>query len=109
MLQQQHPEDFVIATGVQHSVRDFVCAVAQELGIAIRWQGTGSDEEGMDSKTGARIVAIDPRYFRPAEVETLLGNAANAKDKLGWEPRTGFAELVAEMVQEERRLTQGAA
>jgi GDPmannose 4,6-dehydratase len=104
MLQQQHPEDFVIATGVQHSVREFVCAVARELGISIRWQGTDGKEEGFDSKTGGRIVAIDPRYFRPAEVDTLLGNAAKAQEKLGWSPRTSFSELVAEMVREERQL-----
>jgi GDPmannose 4,6-dehydratase len=106
MLQQGHPEDFVIATGVQHSVREFVCAVAREVGIAIRWQGTGSEEEGYDTKAGTRIVAIDPRYFRPAEVETLLGNAARAGEKLGWTPRTSFAELVAEMVREEREIAR---
>jgi GDPmannose 4,6-dehydratase len=106
MLQQERAEDFVIATGVQHSVREFVCAVAHELGSAIRWQGTGSQEEGLDEKTGARIIAIDPRYFRPAEVETLLGNAARAKEKLGWSPRTSFTELVMEMVREERKIVQ---
>jgi GDPmannose 4,6-dehydratase len=109
MLQQGHPEDFVIATGVQHSVREFVCAVAHELGIAIRWQGTGSGEQGYDAKAGARIVAIDPRYFRPAEVDTLLGNAARAGEKLGWTPRTSFAELVAEMVREEREIVNEPA
>jgi GDPmannose 4,6-dehydratase len=109
MLQQDRPEDFVIATGVQHSVREFVCAVAGELNIAIRWQGTGSQEEGFDTKTGARIVAIDPRYFRPAEVDTLLGNAAHAKQKIGWTPRTSFADLVAEMVREERELARSEA
>jgi GDPmannose 4,6-dehydratase len=109
MLQQDQPEDFVIATGVQHSVREFVCAVAGELNIAIRWQGTGSQEEGRDAGTGARIVAIDPRYFRPAEVETLLGNAARAREKIGWTPRTSFAELVAEMVREERVLVNEPA
>jgi GDPmannose 4,6-dehydratase len=109
MLQQDRPEDFVIATGVQHSVREFVCAVAGELNIAIRWQGTGSQEEGFDAKTGARIVAIDPRYFRPAEVDTLLGNAAHAKQKIGWTPRTSFADLVAEMVREERELARSEA
>jgi GDPmannose 4,6-dehydratase len=87
-------------------VREFVCAVAGELNIAIRWQGTGSQEEGLNAKTGARIVAIDPRYFRPAEVETLLGNAARAKQKIGWTPRTSFAELVAEMVREEREIAR---
>src|SRR5437899_3062311 len=101
MLQQDHPEDFVIATGVQHSVRDFVCAAAAELGITLFWQGTGRDDEGFDARTGNRIVVIDPRYFRPAEVGNLLGDAARAREKLGWKPRTSFAELVAEMVREE--------
>src|SRR4029077_161873 len=93
ILQQEHPEDFVIATGVQHSVRDFVSAAASQLGISIRWQGTGRDEEGVDARTGVRIVAIDPRYFRPAEVDNLLGDASKAGEKLGWRPRTSFAEL----------------
>lgn len=106
MLQQDRPEDFVIATGVQHSVRDFVCAVARELGTAIQWKGTGTGEEGFDAKTGARLVAIDPRYFRPAEVDTLLGNAAKARERLGWAPRTSFAELVVEMVREESQIAR---
>jgi GDPmannose 4,6-dehydratase len=106
MLQQERPEDFVIATGVQHSVRDFVCAVAGELGMTIHWQGNGSKEEGLLAETGARIVAIDPRYFRPAEVETLLGNAGKARERLGWTPRTSFGELVAEMVREEREIAR---
>ena len=84
MLQQDRPEDYVIATGEQHSVRDFVCAVAQKLGIGLRWEGKGQDEVAFDVTTGERIVAIDPRYFRPAEVENLLGNAAKAREKLGW-------------------------
>src|SRR6476620_103429 len=99
MLQQDRPEDFIIATGVQHSVRDFVCAAAGQLGIALQWKGTGQDEAAFDAKTRARIVAIDPRYLRPAEVDNLLGNAAKAREKLGWRPRTSFAELVAEMVR----------
>src|SRR6266481_2706637 len=106
MLQQEKPEDFVIATGVQHSVRDFVSAVANELGCVIRWQGSGTSEEGFDVKTGARIVAIDPRYFRPAEVDTLLGNADKARIKLGWQPRTSFEELVAEMVRDESQIAK---
>ena len=104
MLQQERPEDFVIATGVQHSVRDFVEAVARELGSAMRWQGSGAREEGFDAETSKRIVAIDSRYIRPAEVETLLGNAAKAAEKLGWTPRTSFAGLVAEMVREESEI-----
>ncbi|HKV94792.1 MAG TPA: GDP-mannose 4,6-dehydratase [Candidatus Angelobacter sp.] len=106
MLHQDRPEDFVIATGTQHSVRDFVGAVAKELGSAIRWQGSDVKEEGLDSKTGKRIVAIDPRYIRPAEVDTLLGYASKAADKLGWKPRTSFAELVAEMVREELEIAR---
>ena len=100
MLQQEQAEDFVIATGVQYSVREFVEAAAKELGIAITWSGTGVDEKGTDSK-GKVIVAVDPRYFRPAEVETLLGDPTKAKTKLGWTPKTSFAELVSEMVRED--------
>ncbi len=83
ILQQDQPEDFVIATGVQHSVRDFVCAAAGQMGISIRWQGTGPDEEGLDARTGTRVVAIDPRDLRPAEVDNLLGNAMKAREMLG--------------------------
>ena len=106
MLQQQSPEDFVVATGIQHSVRDFVVAVAKELGLILRWQGEGLNEVAFDSQTGERIVAIDPRYFRPAEVDNLLGDAAKAREKLGWTPRTTFAELVAEMVREELEIAR---
>src|SRR5438309_4312446 len=106
MLQQERAEDFVVATGVQYSVRDFVAATAKELGISLRWQGTGVHEEGFDTSTGKRIVAVDPMYFRPAEVENLLGNAAQAREKLGWIPRTSFAELVAEMVREELEIAR---
>ncbi len=100
MLQQDQPEDFVIATGVQYSVRDFVDAAAKELGITITWKGEGVDEKGFD-KDGRCIVAVDPRYFRPAEVESLLGDASKAKALLGWTPKTTFDELVAEMVRED--------
>ena len=125
MLQQDKPEDFVIATGVQYSVRDFVNAAAKELGMQIRWEGAGVDEKGY--LVGAKpevlsakksppstssltpnpltpnppIVAVDPRYFRPTEVETLLGDASKAKNKLGWTPKITFDELVAEMVRED--------
>ncbi len=125
MLQQQSPEDFVIATGVQFSVRDFVNAAANELGITLRWEGTGIDEKGIvDSvrseglgvrgntshltpdpspsphpSPGDVIVRVDPRYFRPTEVETLLGDPTKAREKLGWTPKTTFAQLVAEMVR----------
>ena len=105
MLQQDQPEDFVIATGVQYSVRDFVDAAAKELGMAISWQGEGVDEKGFDAN-GKCIVAVDPRYFRPTEVETLLGDASKAKEKLGWVPRIGFDELVAEMVREDLKAAE---
>jgi GDPmannose 4,6-dehydratase len=105
MLQQPEPEDYVIATGVQHSVRDFVAASARELGIDIRFEGSGAEERGIDAD-GRTIVAIDPRYFRPAEVDTLLGDAAKAHAKLGWRPRTTFAELVREMVGEDLKTAE---
>lgn len=101
ILQQDKPEDFVIATGVQHSVRDFVVAAASELGITIRWTGSGKQEEGINADTGARIVAVDPRYFRPSEVDELVGDASKARKKLGWEPKTTFAEMVKEMMQDD--------
>jgi len=97
MLQQEKPEDFVIATGVQYSVRDFVNAAAKELGMGIRWEGTGVEEKGYDEH-GKCFIAVDPRYFRPTEVETLLGDPTKAKEKLGWTPKITFDELVAEMV-----------
>jgi GDPmannose 4,6-dehydratase len=100
MLQQQQAEDFVIATGEQHSVRDFVNAAAAEVGLAIKWKGKGAAEKGFDAK-GKCIVAIDPRYFRPTEVETLLGDATKARTKLGWTPKIRFPELVAEMMRED--------
>ena len=100
MLQQETPEDFVIATGVQFSVRDFVNAAASELGIKVRWEGAGIDEKGFD-ENGNCIVAVDERYFRPAEVETLLGDASKAKVKLGWSPKITFQQLVSEMVRED--------
>jgi len=100
MLQQDHPEDFVIATGVQYSVRQFVEIAAKELGIAIKWKGKGVDEKGYDAD-GKCIVQVDPRYFRPTEVETLLGDPSKAKQKLGWTPKITFHELVAEMVRED--------
>ncbi|GBG14990.1 GDPmannose 4,6-dehydratase [Novimethylophilus kurashikiensis] len=100
MLQQSQPEDFVIATGRQYSVRDFVNIAAAELDMEITWRGNGVDEKGYD-ENGNCIVAVDPRYFRPTEVETLLGDPSKAKRKLGWEPKTPFEDMVREMVQED--------
>ena len=105
MLQQDQAEDFVIATGVQYSVREFVSVAAEELGIKIQWKGFGVDEKGYDA-SGKCIVAVDPRYFRPTEVETLLGDAAKAKEKLGWTPKISFRELVAEMVREDLKTAE---
>ena len=99
MLQQDKPEDFVIATGVQYSVREFVDAAAKELDITIRWEGENENEKGFDQASGKCIVAVDPRYFRPTEVETLLGDASKARQKLGWTPKITFAELVSEMTR----------
>jgi GDPmannose 4,6-dehydratase len=96
MLQQAEPEDFVIATGEQHSIREFVEAAAEELGISINWRGTGVNEKGYDA-FGNCIVRIDPRYLRPAEVDSLIGHAAKATAKLGWRPQVTFRELVKEM------------
>lgn len=98
MLQQAEPEDYVIATGEQRSVREFVEAAAAELELAIQWRGAGVEEKGFD-RDGNCIVAVDPRYFRPTEVESLLGDASKARDKLGWQPRVRFGELVSEMVK----------
>jgi GDPmannose 4,6-dehydratase len=100
MLQQEEPEDFVIATGEQHSVREFVEAAAREVGISVTWRGEGANERGFDEK-GRCIVAIDPRYFRPTEVDSLLGDATKAREKLGWVPKIRFAELVTEMMRED--------
>ena len=98
ILQQDDPGDYVIATGEQHSVRDFVSAVAGELELDLTWEGEGLDERGIDRR-GETIVAVDPRYFRPAEVDTLLGDASKARAELGWTPTVSFAELVREMAQ----------
>ena len=101
MLQQDEPEDFVIATGIQYSVREFVNFAAQELRISIRWEGEGVDEKGYDENSNQCIITVDPRYFRPTEVETLLGDPTKAKEKLGWEPKITLKELVSEMVRED--------
>jgi GDPmannose 4,6-dehydratase len=98
MLQQPAPEDYVIATGRQHSVRDLIELAAAQIGIRLRWEGQGIDERGFDVATGRPVVAVDPRYFRPTEVDTLLGDPSKARHKLGWEPRISFEELIGEMV-----------
>jgi GDPmannose 4,6-dehydratase len=98
MLQMDHPEDFVIATGVQHSVREFVTRAAESLDIQLTWQGNGVDEIAVDG-TGTTVVAVDPKYFRPTEVETLLGDPSYAHERLGWKPTVSFADLVKEMVR----------
>jgi len=117
MLQQNKPEDFVIATGMQYSVRDFVNAAANELGMKIKWKGEGVEEKGYwlnrhsgeslnPGNTESPIVAVDPRYFRPTEVETLLGDPTKAKEKLGWVTKISFNELVAEMVREDLKTAE---
>ena len=105
ILQQPAPEDYVIATGEQHSVREFVDEAARELGMKLSWQGAGAGEKGFDDK-GRVIVAVDPHYFRPAEVDTLLGDAAKARDRLGWQPKVRFKDLVAEMAREDLRAAE---
>src|SRR5689334_17328308 len=106
MLQQERADDFVIATGRQYSVREFVERVAARLGFAIEWRGRGSDEQGVDTESGKVIVRIDERYFRPTEVDTLLGDASKAHRLLGWQPRIGFEELVHEMTDEDWELAK---
>ncbi|MEE4355992.1 MAG: GDP-mannose 4,6-dehydratase [Desulfococcaceae bacterium] len=103
MLQQEKADDFVIATGEAHSVREFTEKAFQEIGITVRWEGAGTDEVGKDSESGKVLVRIDPRYFRPTEVDFLLGDPAKAKEKLGWESRVSFGKLVKMMVAEDIR------
>ena len=98
ILQQDEPDDYVIATGKQYSVRQFIDAASAELGMDIEWSGKGVDEIGVDRNSGNQIIAVDPRYFRPTEVETLLGDPSRAKKRLGWEAKTPFKELVREMI-----------
>lgn len=100
MLQQEKPEDFVIATGVQYSVREFIETAAREIGISVTWKGNGVNEKGYDNQ-GRCIVSVDPQYFRPAEVETLLGDARKAREQLGWTPKISFTQLVSEMMRED--------
>jgi len=109
MLQQDEPDDFVIATGEQYSVRDFMEAASGELGMDIEWRGDGLEEVGIDRNSGKEIIGVDPRYFRPTEVETLLGDPTKAREKLGWVARTPFSELVKEMVAADHEAAQRAA
>ncbi len=102
MLQQRNPEDYVLATGESHSVREFVERAFACIDRSIEWRGNGAQEVGLDAKTGKDIVRIDPRYFRPTEVDELLGDASKARAQLGWKPKVSFAELVAEMVESDR-------
>lgn len=106
MLQQDEPEDFCISTGVQYSVRDFVNAACKEVGISLRWEGSGVDEKGIDESSGNVMVEVDPRYFRPTEVETLLGDSSKAREKLGWVPEITLDEMVAEMVREDLKIAE---
>jgi GDPmannose 4,6-dehydratase len=106
MLQQEVPEDFVIATGQQFSVREFVDAASSCLKMKLEWQGRGVNEVGVDKKTGRKVVSVDPRYFRPTEVDSLLGDATKAKEKLGWTPQIAFPELVAEMVESDLKIAE---
>jgi GDPmannose 4,6-dehydratase len=106
MLQQEIPEDYVIAMGEQYSVREFIELAANELGMKIQWQGTGIAEQGINMATGNAIIHIDPRYYRPTEVESLLGEARKAREKLGWVPKISFKALVAEMVQADLALAE---
>jgi len=106
MLQQPQAEDFVIATGVQHSVREFVTRAAAQLGMKIEWRGEGLDEHGVNTHTGRSVVRVDPRYFRPTEVESLLGDPTKAHTKLGWRPQTSFDTLVKEMVDTDLQIAR---
>ncbi len=99
MLQQDQPEDYVIATGVQYTVRELIEIAARQLNMSIRWEGKGTAEKGIEEKTGEMIVAVDPSYYRPTEVHDLLGDAGKARQKLGWQPSTSFEELIAEMIE----------
>jgi GDPmannose 4,6-dehydratase len=106
ILQQDEPDDYVIATGRQHSVRQFVEAAFSEVGISLIWEGDGVEERGINVGTGDVLVEVDPRYFRPTEVETLLGDPAKAREKLGWEARIPLQDMVAEMVREDLKIAE---
>ncbi|HHD82824.1 MAG TPA: GDP-mannose 4,6-dehydratase [Bacteroidetes bacterium] len=106
MLQQEEPDDFVIATGKQHSVKEVIETAGKQLGISIRWEGNGVEEKGINEENNKMIVAVDPGYFRPTEVDNLLGDASKAREKLGWEPRISFGQLISEMVDEDMKEAQ---
>jgi GDPmannose 4,6-dehydratase len=106
ILQQDEPDDFVIATGKQYSVREFVDAAFSEVGVSLVWEGEGVDEKGINVETGDVVVEVDPRYFRPTEVETLLGDPSKAKEKLGWEAEIPLHDMVAEMVREDLKIAE---
>ena len=104
IVQQDEPGDYVLATGEEHTVREFVAEAFAQIGCRIEWRGSGRDEQGVDAKTGKTLVAIDPRYFRPTEVDRLLGDAAKARLRLGWRPKHSFADIVREMVETDKAL-----
>ena len=104
MLQQPEPDDYVVATGETHSVRTFVERAFREIGIDIEWKGQGIQEQGIDISNGRALVEVDPRYFRPTEVELLVGDATKAREKLGWRHEMNLNDLVAEMVREDVRI-----
>jgi GDPmannose 4,6-dehydratase len=106
MLQQDEPDDYVMATGITTSVRDFITMAFSEAGISLRWEGKGISEKGIDTKSGKVLVEIDPRYFRPAEVELLIGDPSKAKKRLGWEPKVRLPELIKMMVKGDMKLAQ---
>ncbi len=106
MLQQDEPDDYVIATGVHYSVREFIEIAARQLGLSIRWEGKGVDEKGINAETGQIVVSVDPRYFRPTEVQDLVGDAGKARKKLGWTPRITLEQLIAEMIETDLKESQ---
>ncbi len=106
ILQQDQPDDYVLATGESHSVREFVVQAFARVGKAIEWRGNGVEEKGVDAKTGQVLIEVDPRYFRPTEVDSLVGDPAKARQKLGWRHKTSFSELVSEMVESDLRLLE---
>jgi GDPmannose 4,6-dehydratase len=106
MLQQNEPDDYIMATGVTTSVRDFISIAFAEAGIPLRWEGKGIEEKGIDNESGKILVEIDPRYFRPAEVDLLIGDPSKAKARLGWEPKVQLPELVKMMVTHDITLAE---